>query len=182
MTPRQRLRDALSHREPDRVPFDLSSTQVTAISNTAYVNLRRHLQLPPAEPDTMDVAQQVCVPHDDVMQRFEVDTRGLFPRISSNWNLDIRDEGDSWAFVDEWHCKHRRPKPAGHYFSLCRSPLDDTVLTKGAVDALGWPDPADPRRWTGLRDRAQEFRNAGYAVVMRGLCAGILEIDRKSVV
>lgn len=176
MTPRQRLRDALSHREPDRVPFDLSSTQVTAISNTAYVNLRRHLQLPPAEPDTMDVAQQVCVPHDDVMQRFEVDTRGLFPRISSNWNLDIRDEGDSWAFVDEWHCKHRRPKPAGHYFSLCRSPLDDTVLTKGAVDALGWPDPADPRRWAGLRDRAQEFRNAGYAVVMRGLCAGILEM------
>jgi uroporphyrinogen decarboxylase len=176
MTPRQRVRMALSHREPDRVPFDLSSTQVTGISDTAYTNLRRHLNLPPAKPDTVDVAQQICVPHDDVMQRLEVDTRGLFPRISTNWNLDIRDEGDAWAFVDEWHCKHRMPKQSGHYFSLCQSPLDGTTLTHEAIDRLGWPNPADPRRWAGLRDRAEAFRNAGYAVVMRGLCAGILEM------
>ena len=101
MTSRQRVRRALNHQESDRVPFDLASTQVTGISNTAYTNLRRHLGLAPIEPDTMDVAQQVCGPHEDVMQRLQVDTRGLFPRVSTNWNIHLRDEGDAWAFVDE---------------------------------------------------------------------------------
>jgi uroporphyrinogen decarboxylase len=176
MTPRQRVLKALRHEEPDRVPLDMSSTQVTAISNTAYVRLRRYLGLPAAEPETVDIVQQVCIPHDDAMQRLRIDTRGLFPLVSNNWNVDIRDEGDSWAFVDEWQCKHRMPKKSGRYFSLCQSPLDDTALSKEAVDALDWPDPADPRRWAGLRDRAEKFRNEGYAVVMKGLCAGILEM------
>ncbi|NLF07956.1 MAG: hypothetical protein GX594_08255, partial [Pirellulaceae bacterium] len=113
MTPRERILKTLNHGEPDRVPFDLSSTQVTAISNTAYANLREHLGLPPLEPNTCDVAQQICIPHDDVMRRFEVDTRGLFPLVSTNWNIEVREEGDYLAFVDEWSCKHRMPKRNG---------------------------------------------------------------------
>ncbi len=175
-TARERVLKTLRHEEPDRVPFDLASTQVTGISSTAYANLRKYLDLPAAEPNTMDIVQQVCIPHDDVMERLQVDTRGLFPLISSNWKIDIQDEGDSWTFVDEWHCKYRRPKEAGYYFSLCQSPFDETTLGKQAVDSLAWPDPADPRRWEGLREKASSFREAGYPVVMRGLCAGILEM------
>jgi len=176
MTHRERVLKALRHEEPDRVPYDLSSTQVTGISNTAYTNLRQYLGLPAVEPDTIDIVQQICIPHDDVMERLQIDTRGLYPLISSNWNLDIRDEGDSWAFVDEWQCKHRMPKESSYYYSLCESPLDGTTLTKEAVDSLQWPNPADPRRWAGLREKAVGFREAGYPVVMRGLCAGILEM------
>lgn len=176
MTARERVRLALRHQEPDRVPLDLSSTQVTAISNVAYANLRKYLELPALEPNTMDMGQQVCIPHEDVFQRLEVDTRGLFPLISNNWNIQIQDEGDSWTYVDEWHCKYRMPKTSGHYFSLCVSPLDDTVLTKQAIDAIVWPRPDDPRRWADLRERAEQISRAGYAVVLRGLCAGILEM------
>lgn len=176
MTPRERVLTALRHEEPDRVPLDISSTQVTAISNVAYANLRQYLGFPPAEPKTFDIVQQACVPHDDVMEQLQIDTRGLFPLISSNWNLDIRDEGDSWSFVDEWQCKHRMPKEKGYYYSLCESPLTDTSLSKEAVDTLQWPDPSDPQRWAGLREQAQQFQDKGYAVVMRGLCAGILEM------
>ncbi|NLY02958.1 MAG: hypothetical protein GXY83_43455 [Rhodopirellula sp.] len=68
------------------------------------------------------------------------------------------------------------PKAGGHYFSLCQSPLAETTLTRQAIDNLGWPDPADPRRWAGLRQRAETFRREGYAVVLRGLSAGILEM------
>jgi len=173
---RERLLTTLRHEEPDRVPLDISSTQVTAISSTAYRNLRQYLDLPALEPNTFDLVQQICIPHDDTMERLRIDTRGLFPRISSNWNIDIQDEGDSWTFVDEWQCKHRMPKEQGHYYSLCESPLDDTMLTKDAIDNLAWPDPADPQRWAGLRDQAIAFRDAGFPVVMRGLCAGILEM------
>lgn len=175
-TSRQRVLTALKHQQPDRVPLDLASTQVTGISNTAYTNLRHFLGLPPAEPNTMDIVQQVCIPHDDVFERLGVDTRGLFPLISSNWKIDLQDEENSQTFVDEWQCKQRMPKDGGYYFSQCGSPLDDTTLTKQAVDGLTWPDPADPQRWAGLREQAERFHERGYAVTMRGLCAGILEM------
>ena len=47
MTSRERLLQTLDHREPDRVPFDLGSTQVTGIHVVAYRNLRQALDLPP---------------------------------------------------------------------------------------------------------------------------------------
>ena len=39
----------LNHKEPDRVPFDMGSTQVTGIHVVAYANLRRALGLPTAQ-------------------------------------------------------------------------------------------------------------------------------------
>jgi len=176
MTPRQRLRTSLAHKEPDRVPYDLASTQVTGISAIACANLRAYLGLPAVEPDLMDVMQQVAIPHDDLLRRLEVDTRGIFPRISTNWNITPRDEGDSLVIEDEWLCKYHMPKDDGLYYSLAESPLNDTSLTQEAIDNLHWPDPADPRRWRGLREEAEALRARGLPVVMRGLCAGILEM------
>ncbi|MBN1394607.1 MAG: hypothetical protein JW959_06260 [Pirellulales bacterium] len=176
MTSRERILKTLKHEEPDRVPFDMSATQVTAINNTAYARLREYLGLPPAEPMTMDVVQQVCVPHDDVMQKLGIDSRGLFPLVSVNWNMVIQETADSRFLADEWSCKYRMPKEKGYYFSLCESPLNETTLGKSAIDAIKWPIPDDPRRWAGLREKAERFRAEGYAVVMRGLCAGILEM------
>ena len=176
MTPRERLRAALQHTEPDRVPFDLASTQVTGISLGAYRNLRAFLGLPALEPRLLDVMQQVVIPHDDLMERLAVDTRAVYPLCSTNWNVAPVDEGDYLAIRDEWSLKHRMPKDGGHYFSLCESPLDDTMLTREAIDGLDWPDAADPRRWAGLREQALALRAAGYPVVMKSLCAGILEM------
>lgn len=175
MTPRQRLLAALQHKEPDRVPYDLASTQVTGISAVACAKLRVRLGLPPVEPKMMDVMQQVVHPHDDLLDRLKVDTRGIFPRISSNWNITAQDDGDGLAIVDEWRCKQRMPR-GGHYYSLVESPLSDTMLTVEAVDSFTWPDAADSRRWEGLREQAKLLRSRGFPVVMRGLCAGILEM------
>ncbi len=46
MNSRERLLTALNHQEPDRIPFDLGSTQVTGIHEVAYRNLRAYLGLP----------------------------------------------------------------------------------------------------------------------------------------
>ena len=176
MTPRERMRTALRHKEPDRVPYDLASTQVTGISRVAHNNLRQHLGLPPREAEIMDVMQQVVIPDDDLMERLEVDTRGVFPLVNTNWNISPRDKGDYLVIEDEWLCKHRMPKDGGLYYSLFQSPIDGTTLSPEDIGALDWPDAADPRRWAGLRDKAEAFRARGYPVVMRGLCEGILEM------
>ena len=50
MNSRERLLATLGHREPDRIPFDLGSTQVTGIHVVAYRRLRTCLGLPSVEP------------------------------------------------------------------------------------------------------------------------------------
>ena len=176
ITSRERLLRSLLHEEPDRVPYDLSSTQVTGISITAYKRLREYLGLQPMEPQVCDVIQQICIPHDDVMERLQVDTRGLFPLTYSNWNVDNEDAGEYWSYADEWGLKHRILKDGGLYYSLYASPIDETTLTPEAVDKHAWPDPADPRRIQGLRSQAEAFRAQGKAVVVKNIAAGIFEM------
>jgi uroporphyrinogen decarboxylase len=46
MLSRERLLTTLDHREPDRIAFDLGSTQVTGIHVMAYRSLRQALGFP----------------------------------------------------------------------------------------------------------------------------------------
>ena len=46
MNSRERVRAALDHRQPDRVPIDLGGSIVTGINAMGYARLKRHLGLP----------------------------------------------------------------------------------------------------------------------------------------
>ena len=39
---KERVLAAINHKEPDKIPIDLGSTQVTGISATAYHNLKKY--------------------------------------------------------------------------------------------------------------------------------------------
>jgi len=179
MTSRDRLLTALDHREPDRIPFDLGSTQVTGIHVVAYRRLRDHLGLPAVEPHICDVVQGLALPDDDVVEKLGVDVRGLFPLNSHNWQIDLHDAGAYVAFVDEWGMTQHRPKDNGLYFSIVKSPLDRPDLTAAGVRAYPWPDTGDPQRIAGLRESAQAYHDAGRAVMIKGVLAGIFEMSQR---
>jgi hypothetical protein len=44
MNSRERLLKTLNHQEPDRIPYDLGSTQVTGIHKVAYTGLREQAE------------------------------------------------------------------------------------------------------------------------------------------
>ena len=90
MNSRERLLTALNHQEPDRVPFDLGSVQVTGIHVVAYHRLRAALGLPPVKAELCDIDPAASPPDDDLIARLGVDVRGLFPLNSHNWNVDRR--------------------------------------------------------------------------------------------
>lgn len=179
MNSRERLLAALNHKEPDRIPFDLGSTQVTGIHVVAYRNLRAALGMPPVEPQMCDTIQQLALPDDDVIERLGVDVRGLYPLNSHNWNIRTRDIGEYWEYVDEWGITHHRPKPDGLYFSMVRSPLSAAGTTAVDVRSYAWPNTADPQRIAGLRERALEYRAQGQAVMIKGVLAGIFEMAQR---
>ena len=181
MNSRERILTALDHREPDRVPFDLGSCQVTGIHATAYQKLRIALGLPQAEINMCDAVQQLAAIGDDVATRMNIDTRGLYPLNSHNWQVVEQDAGENWAYRDEWGITHHRPKENGLYFSVVKVPLPQSDITLADIANHPWPDVGNPERIAGLRELALSYRNSGYAVVLKDAFAGIFEFAQRIV-
>jgi len=186
-TSRQRLLATLNHQEPDRIPLDLGSTQVTGIHAIAYQRLREVLDLPPVDPEIYDQIQGLALPGQDVIERLGVDVRGIFPLNSHNWQVnavEVMDENSGelyWSYHDEWGITHRKPRPAGLYYSVWKAPLERSDLTPQDIENHPWPRLDDPRRIGGLRELAESYRAAGYAVVLKDPFAGIFEMSQRIV-
>jgi uroporphyrinogen decarboxylase len=176
MTSQERLLTTLNHREPDRIPLDLASTQVTGISIKAYKNLRKFLGLKPTEPKICDAIQQICFPDDDIMQMFGVDTRGLWPITNHNYDFNDRDDGEYLWHIDNWGLGYRFRKQDGLWYDLFLNPLAGKTLTSELIDSHVYPRGDDPTWIKGLRGQAIAHRQAGYAVVLKSICAGLLEM------
>lgn len=181
LTSRERLLAALAHQEPDRVPHDLGSTQVTGIHVIAYHRLRQVLGLPPVEAQICDYIQGLALPDTDVIEHLGVDVRGLFPLNSHNWQVVEEEDGEYWSYHDEWGITHRKPRPDGLYYSLWKVPLDQPELTIQDIARHPWPRLDDPQRIAGLRQLAATYRAAGYAVVLKDPFAGIFEMAQRIV-
>ncbi|MGD8520843.1 MAG: uroporphyrinogen decarboxylase family protein [Desulfobacterales bacterium] len=181
MNSRERILTALDHREPDRIPFDLGSIQVTGIHVIAYRNLRQALGMPEVEIQLCDTIQQLASIDDDMTERLKIDVRGLYPLNSHNWKVVEEDAGNYWAYHDEWGITHHRPKKNGLYFSAVEVPLSQSDLTIQDIESKPWPDVGNPERADGLRALAQQYRASGYAVVLKDAFAGIFEFAQRIV-
>jgi uroporphyrinogen decarboxylase len=178
---RERLLTALDHREPDRIPFDLGSIQVSGIHVVAYRKLRAALGLGETAVTLCDTIQQLATVEDDLAARLGIDTRGLYPLNSHNWGIVEEDAGDYWAYHDEWGIIHHRSKKTGFYFSIVKTPLDKINITAEDLAQINWPDMGAKWRIDGLREQAEQYRAAGYAVVLKDAFAGIFEFAQRVV-
>jgi uroporphyrinogen decarboxylase len=181
MNSRERIIAAVNHREPDRVPFDLAGTTWTGIANGAYQNLLTFMGKEAENPQWSDVIQQIVIPSEDLLIKLKVDTRGLFPLTSSNWNVyqKLIDKGDYWEYNDEWGFTLHFPKENGNWFSYVRHPMEEIVPDVKEINAYKWPLAVDKRRIAGLREKALQFKEEGKIVIIKGLCAGIFEMQQR---
>ncbi len=162
MTHRERVLAAINHEEPDRIPFDIAATKCTSMHRIAYDNLRKHVHLDPKPKVIWDTMQQIVLPDEDVLTYFDVDTRSLYSGPPDNFTP--KDLGEEF-YEDEWKVIRRCP-PGGYYFDLYQCPLEGEP-TLDDLEQFQWPDPDDPGRVRGLRERAEYLRrNTDYAVVL----------------
>ena len=76
---RDRLRTALDHREPDRMPIDFGSTAVTGIHVSCVAALRDYFGLEKAREGARAVPDAGLV-DDDLRAAIGIDIVGVFPR------------------------------------------------------------------------------------------------------
>jgi uroporphyrinogen decarboxylase len=164
MLARERVLTALNHEEPDRVPIDLGSTPVTGICRDAYADLLACLRLPARPIRIADMLQQLATVDEDVLQALHVDFRPLTTNPPAHYQPQLRDEGDHESYYDQWGARLSRPKVGGHYFDYVEHPIQESSLK--ALERYSWPDPDDPSRYEGLRDRARALHEGTpYALV-----------------
>lgn len=150
MTGRERVETALRHREPDRVPYDLAGTTVTAITRHAYLRAMEHRGLPPAIGDAeVDPIQQIVTPSEEVLVRLKSDTRRIGARRLTDRPGNEKPGGGVDEVLDFYGCRWRFDPGKDLYYNLVSSPLAEAESLTAARHLF-------PRRdW------------AGYAAVVR---------------
>ena len=148
MSSRDRILRTLSHREPDRVPFNLSLTQ------DIYHSLRSHLGLPPNLDKASGLWTEVSLDM-DLIEAMSIDfvTFGLNPPQKKSLEGPV-----SGLTYDEWGVGRIRIKreDGSFYNEMVYHPLAGASL-EDVLD-YPWPDALDPARYMGLREKALRLR------------------------
>ncbi len=161
---RQRIGDALAHRQPDRVPLDLGATESSGISGIAYHRLREVLGLEPRPPKMFDVYQQVTLIDDDIREALGIDAVALHFQptkwkpatlpdgspceIPAGWNPERQPDGSQVVTDEDGNIVARMPAE-GLYFEPSYAPLAQvTEIAElddfaDAIETFDWPGFAD---------------------------------------
>lgn len=141
MTSRERVMAALNHKEPDRVPVDLSGHRSSGIAAIVYPKLRKELGLPERPVRVYDMVQQLAIVDEDILDLFAVDTiemgRG-FLNDDKDWKpwvlpdgtaceipyyINVEKRGESWILMDENGLELGIQKKGMLYFEQTHFPL-----------------------------------------------------------
>lgn len=167
MTSEERIKVTLQHQEPDRIPLDFGATLLTGIHINAYKNLLNYLGIEKSEFPIMFERPQNAMIHDDVLDRFEVDVRGLIPHEPPR----MRSEDQKYDYYkDEWGVTWRKEKDGGKHFNIVESAIPARDIIIDDLKAFPWPNLAKPERLKGLKERAQGIQaRTGCALLMEGI-------------
>lgn len=79
MTSKERVRAAVSHREPDRLPVDFGSSFITGIHCSVVAALRRHYGLEDRPVKVCEPYQMLGEVEEDLLEALGLDVQPIFP-------------------------------------------------------------------------------------------------------
>lgn len=152
MKSRERVLKALRHEEPDRVPIDFGATGSSGISAMAYNKLKDYLGIKTGTTRVFDMWQQLAKPEPEILERFHVDTVGIW--ASGGWRPSLLPDGSRCEIPQGWESttledgseveleqgyKLARRPPGGIYFDPVFHPLENATIDD--LDNFTWPAP-----------------------------------------
>ena len=198
MTSKERLRAAIEHRQPDRIPLDFGASFITGIHCSVVENLRRHYKLQPRPVKVCEPYQMLGLVEEDLMDAMGIDTAPIFPNrtifgfVNENWKpwrtpwgQDVLvsehfevDEREDGTYI--YPQGDRSAKPSGHlpktgYFfdSIIRQGEidEDNLKVEDNLEEFGPMKADEEAYWLA---QAEVFRSSDRAVVthLNGTCLG----------
>jgi uroporphyrinogen decarboxylase len=151
----ERLRAALEHKEPDRVPCDFGAAEVAGINMQTMRNLREYLGLS-SDVEMDNKVIQTAKMQDDLIERLNVDVKIVPPKPPLNQPLakDLGLQDGYHRLTCEFGMGWQMPEEGGHYYDLYHSPLAHAE-TVSDIENYPWPDPLDSERFMGMKEAAR---------------------------
>jgi len=161
MNSRERVRRALNHQEPDRVPIDLGGYQ-TGIMVYAY-NMVKEMLGVEEKTEIVEMIQQLAKPCEQILRTFNIDTRYIYFRNEDHWCPDRRPDGSNVGYL-EWGNGEMIKKPGCYYYENANFPLAD--MREEDLDRFQyWPDLNNSNRTEGLKEKVLNlYENTDYAI------------------
>lgn len=141
MTGSERISIALNHKEPDRIPYDLAGTTVTAITKNAYLSAMRLRGLSTEiGDDEIDPIQQIVTPCEENLVLLKSDTRRLGAQRITDFRNKKRVTGNLVEVTDFYGCNWKFEEGKDLYYHLMSSPLERAGSLSGSLHLLPRPD------------------------------------------
>lgn len=141
MNSRERIQTTLNHQEPDRVPYDLAGTTVTAITRNAYLRAMRYRGLSEEiGDDEVDPIQQIITPCNVNLLYLKSDTRRLGAKRITDYQHTKRVEGNITEVTDFYGCNWRYEQGHDIYFHMIDAPLEKAETLSESLHLLPRPD------------------------------------------
>ncbi len=152
----QRVIDALEHREPDQIPFDLGAAAVTGINIRALRNLKRYLGIQ-SDSTIQDDITQLAEFDPEMAAFFRTDVGAVKPQSPSVAPLRKTPylEGKHYRLTDEFGIGWQMPVEGGMYYDQYYHPLENAETVKD-IETYPWPDPLDPERFIGMDNQLSQ--------------------------
>ncbi len=160
MTSRERVRAALRHQQPDRVPLDLGSTPVTGIHVSTYTRLREALGFPRTRAQVGEPFQMLADVEAEVAERLGVDTvpvqlpTTLFGFANLNWKPFTLFDGTEVLVSEHFNVTHddsgdllMHPQGDLRAAPCARMPRDGNFFDAIVRQEPGAEDHLDPREF-----------------------------------
>jgi uroporphyrinogen decarboxylase len=176
MTPRERVRAAVNHEVPDRVPIDLGGFQ-TGIHRAAYEALTEHLGISD-DVQILDPVQQLAKPCEAVLERLHIDTRYVTAHAPDSFTGGIEQntrDGRLWHdLTDEFGVVWSMPDDQKLYMDITHHPLAGATVDD--VKRYPFPKGDDPTRFTGVRGHVTKLRHDTDYAICTGIGGVVYEI------
>lgn len=169
MTSKERVVAALNHEQPDKVPIDFGGVH-TSLHSYAHKKLKKYLNLDGPDAEIRDIYQQIVDPDRRILNMFQTDVIGVYPKTPTFWKLNIDPNKDE--FKDEWGNTWVKPR-GGFFYDLKVPVMKDFTLED--LKNYNWPDPRDNGRLKGLKDEVLNLMNSEKAIILFNPWVGIWE-------
>lgn len=176
MNSRERIQITLAHREPDRIPYDLAGTTVTAITRNAYLRAMQMRGLSTKiGDDEIDPIQQIITPIEENLVFLKSDTRRIGAKRITDYSNTKRVNGNLIEVTDFYGCNWRYEQGHDIYFHLIDSPIEKAESLTGNLHLLPqteWDSYAEILR----NNLNEQIRNVGdFCCIADRNTAGLTE-------
>jgi uroporphyrinogen decarboxylase len=149
LTSRERVKLALNHQEPDKVPFALGGT-AQKLPNKVVEHLLQMYQITD-KPQMVMAGYNKMLYSIPLMKKLDVDIAYLYLNASTGFS---KYDGLENKNIDEWGLTRER---LDGFTNLGGSPLGEAEIDD--LKKYSWPDPYDTDRVKGLSERAEYMYN-----------------------